>query len=629
MDNKSTKLISSNRKMAGPSLAASVSPPDGRGIQPLPASREECAARGWDQVDVVLVSGDAYIDHPSFGIALIGRLLESHGYRVAILAQPRYDRLDDFLQFGPPRLFWGISGGNLDSIVANYSGNGKVRTEDAYSPGGNPWRDGEPGKTNRRRPDRASLIYANLARAACKEVPIILGGVEASLRRFVHYDYKQQKMRASLLTDAKADLLVYGMGERAVVEAAARLAAGQGLDAINGTCERLTEAEFRSRFPDLPPQGSDSCSLLPSWEAIQQDKRLFMEAERMVDSHARGCLPSLLVQHQQSAWLIQHPAAGPLTTPELDQMYELPYSRKPHPATPDIPAYRMICHSLTIVRGCSGNCSFCAITRHQGPIISSRSPESIVREARIVSGMDNFTGVISDLGGPTANLYRTSCKVGSCRKHDCLYPKICPNLQVDEETFLKLLHDISGMAGVNHVFISSGLRMELLLKTPRLLQEIIRSHTPGAMKIAPEHTEDDVLTLMHKESHQQLIDFLGHCRQVAAGLGKKIIFTPYLISSHPGCTAKHTEAMIRKLRALDLQVKQFQDFTPTPGTLSTAMYVTGLDREGRQAIPVARNQSERKEQRGLLERQMLGPGQYRKQTAAPGKNLAKKGNKKK
>jgi uncharacterized radical SAM protein YgiQ len=606
---------SSNRKKPSAHVPAG-SAPGGVTILPLPASWEECAARGWDQVDVVLVSGDAYIDHPSFGIALIGRLLESHGYRVAILAQPRYDRLDDFLQFGPPRLFWGISAGNLDSIVANYSGNGKVRTEDAYSPGGNPWRDGEPGKNNRRRPDRASLIYANLARAACKEVPIILGGVEASLRRFVHYDYKQQKLRASLLTDAKADLLVYGMGERAVVEAAARLAAGQGLAGINGTCERLTEAEFHSRFPDLPPQGSEGCSLLPSWEATQQDKRLFMEAERLIDSHARGCLPSLLVQRQQSSWLVQHPAAGPLTTDELDQMYELPYSRKPHPATPDIPAYRMICHSLTIVRGCSGNCSFCAITRHQGPIISSRSPESIVREARIVSGMDNFTGVISDLGGPTANLYGTSCKVGTCRKHDCLYPKLCPNLQVDEQTFLNLLRDVGGITGINHVFISSGLRMELLLKTPRLLQEIIRCHTPGAMKIAPEHTEEKVLALMHKESHQQLIDFLQQCRQVAAGLGKKIVFTPYLIASHPGCTARDTEAMAGKLAALDLQVKQFQDFTPTPGTLSTAMYVTGLHRDSNQPIAVVRNQSGRMEQRGLLERQMRGADQRWKQTAA-------------
>jgi uncharacterized radical SAM protein YgiQ len=597
-------------------------------ILPLPASREECVARGWDQVDVVLISGDAYIDHPSFGIALIGRLLESHGYRVAILAQPRYDRLDDFLQFGPPRLFWGISGGNLDSIVANYSGNGKVRTEDSYSPGGNPWRDGEKGRTNRRRPDRASLIYANLARAACKGVPIILGGVEASLRRFVHYDYQQGKLRASLLTDAKGDLLIYGMGERAVVEAAARLAAGKGLAGIAGSCERLTEAEFQSRFPNLPanlsPTGNETCSILPSWEAIGQDKRLFMEAERMIDGHARGCLPNLLGQRQQSAWLIQHPAAPPLTTAELDQVYELPYSRKPHPATPDIPAYRMICHSLTIVRGCSGNCSFCAITRHQGPIISSRSPQSILREARIVSAMDNFTGVISDLGGPTANLYRTSCKVGSCRKHDCLYPKICPNLQVDEQAFLNLLRDISMIAGVNHVFISSGLRMELLLKTPRLLQEIIRSHTPGAMKIAPEHTEERVLTLMHKESHQQLVDFLHQCRQMAAGIGKKIIFTPYLISSHPGCTARDTEAMTSKLRALDLHVKQFQDFTPTPGTLSTAMYVTGLHRDTNQPIPVARNQSERKEQRGMLERQMVRPEQRGKPTSVIKKDSSKR-----
>lgn len=635
---------------------------------PLPASRAECVSRGWDWVDIVLVTGDAYIDHPSFGIALIGRLLESHGYRVAILAQPRYDRLDDFLQFNPPRLFFGISGGNLDSIVANYTGNGKVRTEDAYSPYGNPWREGEQSRKNRYRPDRACLMYANLARAACKDVPIILGGVEASLRRFVHYDYQQRTLRGSILTDAKADLLIYGMGERAVVEAAARLDAGLGLAGITGSCERLTEAEFASRFPQIGSKSSsesrgqivfcqkprkkicplgpeksqhlssfvvpatgdggalsgDSCVLLPSWEAIQQDTRLFMEAERMIDFHARGRLPTVLAQRQQSGWLVQHPAAEPLTTVELDRMYELPYSRKPHPASVDVPAYRMIRHSLTIVRGCSGNCSFCAITRHQGPIISSRSPESIVREAKVVRNMDDFTGTITDLGGPTANLYRTSCKIGSCPRHDCLYPKLCPNLQVDEDAFLKLLRDVEKIEGVKHVFISSGLRMELLLKTPRLLREIIRGHTPGAMKIAPEHTEDEVLRLMHKESHQQLIDFLHHCRQVAAESGKKIIFTPYLISSHPGCTTAHTAAMTAKLRALDLPVKQFQDFTPTPGTLSTAMYVTGLDRDRDQPVPVSRNQSERKEQRGLLERQMQTARQTKRKKMAGPKEAEKR-----
>jgi uncharacterized radical SAM protein YgiQ len=352
---------------------------------------------------------------------------------------------------------------------------------------------------------------------------------------------------------------------------------------------------------------------LPSWEEIQNDNVLFMEAERIIDRHARGCLPNLLVQRQQSGWLVQHPAAEVLTSPEMDQLYELPYSRKPHPATPDIPAWRMICHSLTIVRGCSGNCSFCAITRHQGPVVSSRSPQSLVREARIISRMDNFTGVISDLGGPTANLYQTSCKIGSCPKHDCLYPRLCPNLQVNEAAFLHLLRDISRLDGVRHVFISSGLRMELLLATPRLLKEIIGNHTPGALKIAPEHTEDEVLALMHKESHQQLIDFLGHCRKVAAAIGKKMVFTPYLIASHPGCTTKHTQAMIRKLKTLDLPIRQFQDFTPTPGTLSTAMYVTGLHRDRNQSIPVARNQSERKQQRDLVERQMQGPGQWKKQ----------------
>ncbi len=595
---------------------------------PFPATPQECTARGWDKVDIVLVSGDAYIDHPSFGIALIGRLLESKGYRVAILAQPRFDRPDDFRLFGQPRLFFGISGGNLDSIVANYSGNGKVRDQDSYSPDGKPWRGNSQSKEERRRPDRAALIYAGLARAAYKEVPVILGGVEASLRRFIHYDYKQARLRGSVLTEAKADLLVYGMGERAVVEVARRLATGdKDLSGIDGTCERLTERAFLERFPAGPGTVAEAAAIkiLPNWLTIQDDITQFMTAERLIDRQARGREQTILAQQQQNFWLIQHQAAEPLSTAEMDQLYDLPFSRRPHPSTPNIPAYAMIRDSITIVRGCSGNCSFCAITRHQGPAVSSRSQKSILREARAIAAMEDFNGTISDLGGPTANLYATSCKIGGCKKHDCLYPKLCPNLEVDEESFLTLLKQTREIPGVKHVFISSGLRMALLRSTPRLMRSIIRDHCPGMLKIAPEHTESETLRLMHKEDHHELQAFVRECQRLNKELKRPVLLSPYLISAHPGCTDAHCRAMVPKLKQLGLTVRQFQDFTPTPGTLSTAMYVTGLDRDKDQKIFVARTKSERGRQRQILE-QLLDSDKRKPPVAPPrqGKNKGRK-----
>ena len=567
-------------------------------ILPLPATKKECTARGWNEVDIVLISGDAYVDHPSFGVSLIGRLLESKGYRVAILAQPRYDTNTDFRRFGKPRLFFGITGGNLDSIVANYTGNGKVREKDSYSPGGNPWFGNKREKTSRRRPDRASMLYTNLARSAYKEVPIILGGVEASLRRFIHYDYKQKKLRGSILSDAKADLIVYGMGEQAITQIAERLSKGKDLTNIAGTCERLSEKAFRAR----QVREERATILLPSWQEICENKDLFLRAEKEVDSQARSYADKQLIQKQQSSWIIQHPQPPRLTSKEMDSLYELPYTRCEHPSFPNVPAARMIQHSLTTVRGCSGNCSFCAITRHQGPAITSRSHESLLREAETVSSMKNFTGTISDLGGPTANLYGVSCRIGSCKKHDCLYPKVCKNLQVDEKAFLSLLKQISALPAVKNVFISSGLRLELLVKTPALFKEIIRAHTPGTMKIAPEHTEKEVLEIMHKESHEQLRKFLNLGRRLSRELKKDVHFSPYIISSHPGCRESHTAAMAKTLKQLGLELRQFQDFTPTPGTLATAMYVTGLHRDTEKPIFVARGQSERMKQRRILEK---------------------------
>lgn len=567
----------------------------------LPVSWEECLDRGWDSLDILLVTGDAYVDHPSFGVALIGRYLEAHGYRVAVLAQPRYDSPNDFLSFPPPGLFCGITAGNLDSIVANYTGNGKVRDSDAFSPAGSPWRKGGQGKDNRYRPDRASLIYANLARAAYGATPLVLGGIEASLRRFVHYDYKQGKLRASILTDAKADLLVYGMGESSVLAIARKCQAGRPLTGIPGTCERLTDKEFTARFPDGLNTRNPDYLLLPSYHETVADSSNFLEAELAIDRHARSRSSRTIFQKQQSHWLIQHPVSPSLTARELDKLYELPYTRRPHPTTPDIPAFRMIRNSVTVVRGCSGNCSFCAITRHQGAATQSRSNESIIRECHTLASDPTFDGTITDLGGPTANLFATSCAIGSCKRMDCLYPKLCKHLRIDENRFIDLLNRVGSIDAVRHVFISSGLRMELLLQTPSLLKTLIARHVPGVMKIAPEHSSDKVLELMHKEPHALLKTFISRCREIGRSTGKDIRFVPYVISSHPGCSAEDAAKLARDMKKLDLPLNQFQDFTPTPGTLSTAMYVSGLSRTNRKRIFVAKSQSERMKQRKMLE----------------------------
>lgn len=560
----------------------------------LPTTHSEMLARGWDRPDIVLVTGDAYVDHPTFGIALIGRWLESQGYKVAILAQPRHHDHQDFLGFGAPRLFFGITGGNLDSIVSNYTGNARVRDEDSYSPGGNPYFGNKKQKSERRRPDRATIRYASLARAAFPEVPIILGGLEASLRRFVHYDYQQARLRASALTDAKADLLVFGMGEQAILSIARRIERNEPLSGIPGTCERLTEKEFNLRNKQEPSQP------LPSWQEISAKNANFMKAELAVDEHARSLSTKPLSQKQQAMYLWQNQPAAPLAQDELDILYNLPFQYVPHPNTPDIPAWRMVRHSVTIVRGCSGNCSFCAITRHQGPLVTSRSVASIAGEVKKISALSHFRGTISDLGGPTANLFATSCRIKNCKKHDCFYPELCKNLEPNEETFLELLDECEKIPGVKHLFISSGLRMELLLKTGKLLKKLLQKHLPGNMKIAPEHTEDNVLRLMHKPGGRLLPDFIERCRQL---IGKdKLQFIPYFISSHPGCSEKDMERLGEQARKIGLEVRQFQDFTPTPGTISTAMYVTGLDRDTGKKIQVAKGTTARKKQRQILER---------------------------
>ncbi len=571
----------------------------------LPATREEMESLGWDRPDIVLVTGDAYVDHPSFGIALIGRWLEAHGYRVAILAQPRHHDERDFKRFGRPRLFFGISSGNLDSIVSNYTSNARIRTRDAYSPFGDPYFKGPKTKANRRRPDRAVIVYSNLARRAYPGVPIVLGGIEASLRRFIHFDFQQEKLRSSILTDSKADILVYGMGERASLQIAKRIEKGLDLKGIKGTCTKVN--------PKALALIDTSHRILPSWEKIQSDIRLFLDAELMVDEIARSGEDVSLLQEQKGGIMVfQNPPAAPLSAKEMDSLYGLYFSRLPHPLSGKVPAWEMIKDSITVVRGCSGNCSFCAISRHQGPVVTSRSKKSVMEEVERLSNSSFFKGTITDLGGPTANLYGVTCKISyRCKKRDCLFPKVCKNLELDEDCMRTLLKKVQSHSRVRKVFISSGLRMELLLKTPRLFEDILKRHTPGALKIAPEHTEEEVLMLMHKPGALVLERFLSKARSILNQGGKKENITAYFMTSHPGCTLSHMEAMRRKLKRLGLPVRQFQDFTPTPGTISTAMYVTGLDRYNKQPIFVAKRRKDRMAQRKILESLMKKMGQGR------------------
>lgn len=569
---------------------------------PLPVSWQECKKRGWSSLDILLVTGDAYVDHPSFGVALIGRLLESHGWRVAVLSQPRIDNPDDFKSYPLPKLFVGITAGNLDSVVANYSGNGRVRDKDAYSPDGNPWRGQTKEKKQRRRPDRATIIYTSLARAAFAGVPVVLGGLEASLRRFVHYDYQQKKLRDSILCDSKADLLVYGMGERAIVEIGKRLEQGRSLTEIHGTCRRLTTRELLQEFTldkESSLKNDKNTLVLSSAAAIRGQKDLFLHGEIALDRHGRSASPRLVLQQQKSHWVLQYPSAKPLNQEELDHLYALPFTRKPHPPA-EIPAHKMIENSVTIVRGCSGNCAFCAITRHQGAQITSRSRQSIVAECKTLAGGKGFRGTITDLGGPTANLYATSCRRGGCKKRDCLFPKICPHLVVDEEAFLKLLQEVGAIEEVKHLFISSGLRMELMLKTAKLHQKILLHHSPGALKIAPEHTSDELLAIMHKPGHQILKDFVDKSRMIARNHGRKCKLIPYCITSHPGSTPDDARKMRQDLKKLGLDPRQSQDFTPTPGTLSTAMFVAEKRADNGKPLTVTKQQAKRNIERKTL-----------------------------
>jgi len=541
--------------------------------------------RGWHELDVIFVTGDAYIDHPAFGVPLLARWLESHGFRVGIIAQPDWRSREPFLVLGRPRLFFAVSAGAMDSMVAHYTPLKKLRHDDAYTPGG---RHGA-------RPNRATIVYTSRLREAFKDVPVVIGGIEASLRRFAHYDYWEDKVRRSILFDAKADLLVFGMGERPLLELAERLRAGEPLERI--TDIRGTACAVRGEAPSGAVE-------LPSWEEVATDSRRYAEAFRMV-SQEMNAGGRILVQRHGDRMLFCNPPAAPLSEAELDAVYALPFIRAPHPSYKEpIPAYDQIKSSITTHRGCFGGCAFCAITHHQGKFIQSRSERSVADEVGRMVKMPWFRGSVSDVGGPTANMYGLRC--GSpdggnrCRRESCLYPSVCRQLVTRDQRAAALLRRLRAVPGVRHVAVSSGIRYDLLERQPEYFRELLAHHVGGLLKVAPEHTVDAVTELMRKPGKEAFERFLDRFRNESARLGRKQYVIPYLMSGHPGCTLDHMVELALFLKRHNLRVEQVQDFTPTPGTLATAIYYTGIDPFSGRKVYVARNDREKRLQKALL-----------------------------
>jgi len=595
----------------------------------LPMSREEMDLLGWDSCDIIIVTGDAYVDHPSFGMAVIGRVLEAQGFRVGIIAQPDWHSTEDFQRLGRPNLYFGVTAGNMDSMVNRYTSERRLRSDDAYTPGG------EGG----RRPDRAVILYAQRCREAFKEVPVVIGGIEASLRRIAHFDYWQEKVRRSVLVDAKADMLLYGNAERAIVELSHRLAGGEQI----GNITELRGTAFVRKAPaadwtvidstsiDAPgevqahpdpyaegprnngPGQADAVSLapgtanrepgprvvtlhtrpkgqgrdqqvvrLPSFESVRDDPILYAHASRVLHLESNpGNARALIQRHgEREVWI--NPPPIPLRTPELDRVFELPYQRVPHPAYGDarIPAYEMIRFSVNIMRGCFGGCTFCSITEHEGRIIQNRSEQSILREIEnIRDHTPGFTGVISDLGGPTANMWRLHCKdpkiESSCRRLSCVYPGICDNLKTDQMPLVRLYRKARALPGIKRVFIASGLRYDIAVETPQYVKELVTHHVGGYLKIAPEHTEQGPLSKMMKPGMGAYDRFKTMFDRYSREAGKEQYLIPYFIAAHPGTSDEDMLNLALWLKANGFRADQVQAFLPSPMAMATAMWHSG------------------------------------------------------
>jgi uncharacterized radical SAM protein YgiQ len=573
----------------------------------------EMRERGWDQVDVVFVTGDAYVDHPSFAMAILHRVLEHAGYRVAMLSQPPWQTCEPWRQFGRPRLFFAVSAGNMDSLINHYTANKKVRNDDAYSPGG---RIGL-------RPDRATLVYCQRAREAFPGVPVIAGGVEASLRRLAHYDYWSDSVKRSIVLDSKADLVVYGMGEKTIVEIAHRLAAGQtvrDLRELRGVTYALGARESAELQHRLVPPGSTptdpahrpelhgfAVQLLPSFEQVRDDKRAFAEATRIIHINTNPFNAATLIQFHDRQAVVQTPPALPLSQQEMDAVYDLPYTRRPHPSyTEPIPAHEMIKDSITIMRGCFGGCTFCSITAHQGRIIQNRSQESILREAQQLAADPDFKGVVSDIGGPTANMYTMRCTrpevEAKCKRLSCVHPTVCKLLGTDHGPLIQLMRKVRNVNGIRKVFVASGIRMDLAQLSPEYIRELAEHHTGGRLKVAPEHTSPKVLGLMKKPSIDNFGGFAKEFRKASAAAGKpKQQIVPYFIASHPGSGLAEMIDLALYLKRNGYRPDQVQDFIPAPFDIATCMYWTGIDPFTQKPVSIARGMRDRRMQRALMQ----------------------------
>jgi uncharacterized radical SAM protein YgiQ len=567
----------------------------------LPTTREEMLVRGWDELDILIITGDAYVDHPAFGPVLIARFLEGRGYRVGIIAQPSWTTSEDIARMGAPRLFVGISAGNLDSMLNKLTAQKKVRSADQYSPEGR----------NSCRPNRASIVYANLARQAFPGVPIVLGGIEASLRRIAHYDYWSDSVRRSILLDSKADLLVFGMGERAAWDVAQRLDAGGGLAGlrdIRGTAHVLNNpvqwrgiTEDASRFvTDRKPV------ILPSYEEVVADKAAFARMSRQfqMETNPHNGRPLLQVHGAQAVYF--NPPALPLEEADMDGLYDLPFTRLPHPSygSQRIPAYDTVKDSIVTMRGCFGGCTFCSITEHEGRIIQSRSKESVLREVRALSRMEGFSGVLSDVGGPTANMYQLRCKdpriEQACRRLSCVHPGVCDNLLTDHGPLVDLLRSVRREPGIKKVFVASGVRYDLAERSPEFIRELATHHTGGQLSVAPEHNDPDVLRHMKKPGIQSYERFAQAFCQASEAAGKEQYLVPYFITGHPGSTVKDTIELALYLKRQNLRPRQIQDFIPTPMAVATTMYYTGIDPLTSESVPVVRDLREKRAMKALL-----------------------------
>lgn len=557
----------------------------------LVTERADMEARGWAELDFVLISGDAYVDHPSFAPAVIGRYLESKGYRVGIIAQPDWNDVNAFKKLGKPRLASLVTAGNLDSMLNKFTAAKKIRREDDYSPGG------EAGH----RPDRATLVYSNRMKEAFRDVPLIIGGIEASLRRFGHYDYWSDTVRRSILVDSKADVLIYGMGELQIIELAEALDQNrfvESLPNIRGICYMSKE------IPSI------ECVESPSFEEIKADKMAFADAFRIQYDEQDPFYGRPIVQKHGDRYVVQNVPALPLTQEQMDAAYDLPYTRKWHPSYDDkggVPALSEVQFSLVSQRGCFGSCSFCAITNHQGRIIQNRSHQSLIDEAKLMIGMDDFKGYIHDVGGPTANFRHLACDkqavFGACKGRTCAAPEPCENLNTNHDDYIALLRKLRKLKGVKKVFVRSGLRYDYVLadNNKAFVKELCQYHVSGQLKVAPEHVSKRVTTMMGKAGKEEFLTFKKWFEEANRELGKKQYLVPYFMSSHPGCTLEDAIELAEFLRDQHMYPEQVQDFIPTPGSLSTCMYYTGINPLDGKPVYVAKKGRDKAKQRALMQ----------------------------